>query len=297
MFRTIMIGVALDPRDAFLIETCASVAGPLGAQRIVLAHVRRHDRLPTELMGELEPHPGVDAHARLHELADNLRARLPGVEVMDVYAVGNPAEQILEIVEVEDADLLLLGRFGGTASHVDQGVEGRDILRHAACTTLLVPEGAATGLGHAVVGVDFSRCSTDALVVAAGLYRRVTPVFGYEIGPGISYGGLTHEASAAKLEQSVRDHFRDDVLPHLPAGAQVDDLRVIESEKASEAIMLVAAEAGADAIAMGSHGRTRLAALLLGSTAERIATRSSVPVLIVRDKAERLGLLGSLIHR
>ncbi len=297
MFSTILIGVALDARDAFLIDTCVSVAGPLGAKRVVLAHVRRHDRLPVELLGDLEPHPGSEAHARLHSLADALRPRVPGVEVVDLYAVGNPAEEILKIAEIEAADLLLLGRFSTPAESPDKGVEGRDILRHSACTTLVVPEGSPAGLGHAVVGVDFSRSATRALVVAASLFARVTPVFGYHLAQGLGYGGLTHVDSRNKLEQSARTHFLEHVLPLLTEGAIVDDLRVLECERASDAVLQVAAELGADAVAVGSHGRTRLAAVLMGSTAERIAVRATLPVLLVRDKAERLGLLDSLVHR
>jgi nucleotide-binding universal stress UspA family protein len=297
MFGTILIGVALDARDAFLLDTCVSVAGPLGAKRVVLAHVRRHDRLPAELFGELEPHPGTEAHGRLHSLADTLRQRLPGLEVVDLYAVGNPAEEILKIAEIEDADLLLLGRFSSVPQGPEKGVEGRDILRHSACTTLVVPEGSPASLGHAVVGVDFSRTATQALLTAASLYNRVTPVFGYHLAQGLGYGGMTHQDSCEKLEASVREHYRAQVLPELSTTAIVDDLRVLECERASDALLQVAAEIETDAIVMGSHGRTRLAAVLLGSTAERIAIRTPVPVLVVRDKAERLGLLDSLVHR
>ncbi len=297
MFGTILIGVALDARDDFLLDTCASIAGPLGAERVVLAHVRRHDHLPAELMGELVPHPGTDAHTRLHALADRLRERLSGVDVIDLYAVGSPSHQILEIAEVEGADLLLLGRFSEPAASPDKGVEGRDILRHSACTTLVVPEGSPPSLGHAVVGVDFSSCSTHALSTAAALYQRVTPVFSYHLAAGLAYGGMTHEASRAKLEQTALEHYRERVLPHLSADAGVGPLRIVECEKASEALLQVAAECQADGVATGGHGRTRLAAVLLGSTAERIAWRSPLPVLVVRDKAERLGLLASLVQR
>lgn len=297
MFGTILIGVALDARDAFLLDTCVSVAGPLGAKRVVLAHVRRHDPLPTELLGELEPHPGTEAHGRLHALADTLRGRLPGLEVVDLYAVGNPATEILKVVEVENVDLLLLGRFSSAPQSLHKGVEGRDILRHSACTTLVVPEGSPASLGHAVVGVDFSRSATEALLTAIRLYNRVTPVFGFHLAQGLGYGGLTHQDSCAKLERSVREHYDQKVKPLLSGAAIVDDLRVLECERASDAMLQVAAELDADALVMGSHGRTRLAAVLLGSTAERIAISTPVPVLVVRDKAERLGLLDSLVHR
>lgn len=297
MFDTILIGVALDARDAFLLDFCVSVAGPLGAVRVVLAHVRRHDRLPSDLLGELEPRPGTEAHAQLHALADQLRQRVPGLEVIDVYAVGNPSEEILKIAEVEAADLLLLGRFSEPATSPDKGVLGRDILRHAACTTLVVPEGSPAGLVHAVVGIDLSAASTEALQTAVALFARVTPVFGYHLAAGLAYGGMTNEASRAKLEQTARQHFVQRVLPKLPAGVTVEPLRVLECERASDALLQVAEQVAADAIVMGGHGRTRLAAALMGSTAERIAVLSPQPVLVVRDKAERLGLLGALVHR
>jgi len=297
MFGTIMIGVALDARDAFLLDTCVSIVGPLGARRVVLAHVRRHDRLPAELLGELEPHPGTDAHTRMHALADDLRSRVPGLDVIDVYAVGNPSQEILEIAEVEDVDLLLLGRFSEPGTSADKGVEGRDILRHSACTTLVVPEGRPAAMQCAVVGVDFSRTAVEALVVAASLYASVTPVFSYGLAAGIAYGGMTHEASRTELERIAHEHFRDKVLSQVPGDASVEPLMVIESERASDALLQAAAELSADAVVIGGHGRTRLAAVLLGSTAERIALRSPVPVLVVRNKAERLGLLGSLVHR
>jgi nucleotide-binding universal stress UspA family protein len=298
MFGTVLIGLALDARDAFLLDACVSIVAPLGVQRVVMAHVRRHDRLPAELLGELEPHPGAEAHTRLHDLAEQLRLRLPGLEVIDVYGVGNPSEEILKIAEIEGADLLLLGRFAQPAESPDKGVLGRDILRHAACTTLVVPEGHTPALGHAVVGVDFSHCSVQALSAACSLYARVTPVFSYHLAPGLAYGGLTHEASRDKLVQGAREHYQTQLLPTLASStAQIEPLKVVESERASDGLLAVTAEIGADAIVMGGHGRTRLAAVLLGSTAERIAVRAPVPVLVVRDKAERLGLLASLIHR
>ena len=48
---------------------------------------------------------------------------------------------------------------------------------------------------------------------------------------------------------------------------------------------------------MGSRGLTPLAALLLGSSADRVAGRSKGPVLIVRRKGSVLGLVERLFHK
>ena len=51
-----------------------------------------------------------------------------------------------------------------------------------------------------------------------------------------------------------------------------------------EVILGEAEAAGADLIAMGTHGRTGLAHLVLGSTAERVVQRANCPVLTVRSE-------------
>lgn len=44
----------------------------------------------------------------------------------------------------------------------------------------------------------------------------------------------------------------------------------------------MADEVGADLIMMGSHGRTGLQKLMLGSVAQHVLTQSPLPVLIVK---------------
>ena len=51
------------------------------------------------------------------------------------------------------------------------------------------------------------------------------------------------------------------------------------------AIIRVAGEHDGDLIVMGSHGRSGIGRLLLGSTTEGVLRRSNVPVLVVSEKA------------
>jgi nucleotide-binding universal stress UspA family protein len=51
-------------------------------------------------------------------------------------------------------------------------------------------------------------------------------------------------------------------------------------------IVEAADEHNADLIAMGTHGRTGLAHLLLGSTAERVTHHAHCPVLVVRERKQ-----------
>ena len=50
----------------------------------------------------------------------------------------------------------------------------------------------------------------------------------------------------------------------------------------------MARELGADLIVMGTHGRTGLRRLLMGSVAERVVREAPCPVLTVRTPVEML---------
>lgn len=86
-------------------------------------------------------------------------------------------------------------------------------------------------------------------------------------------------ASADDARRSVlREGFGDrpavEVVPHLVRGIAP-----------AETIVEVAANAGADLIVMGTHGRRGLSHLLLGSVAGRVVRSASAPVLTVRADA------------
>lgn len=56
----------------------------------------------------------------------------------------------------------------------------------------------------------------------------------------------------------------------------------LETGDPVEVILRVAQELPADLIVVGSHGRTGLARLLMGSVAEQVVRRASCPVLVVK---------------
>ncbi len=68
-----------------------------------------------------------------------------------------------------------------------------------------------------------------------------------------------------------------------PPGTPVPlELRLVEDATAVQGILATAREAGADLIVAGSHGRTGLDKLLLGSVAAKLVAQAQVPVLIAR---------------
>ncbi len=60
------------------------------------------------------------------------------------------------------------------------------------------------------------------------------------------------------------------------------DQRIVEDVSAVEGIVRSAAEEGCDLIIVGSHGRSGLSRLMLGSVASKVVAQSPVPVLVAR---------------
>jgi nucleotide-binding universal stress UspA family protein len=81
---------------------------------------------------------------------------------------------------------------------------------------------------------------------------------------------------AAKLDERLKGF----VAPFAPAGL-VPEILVVEGVPYTE-IAEAATRHGADLLVIGTHGRTGLSHLLLGSVAERVVRIATVPVVTVR---------------
>ena len=78
-------------------------------------------------------------------------------------------------------------------------------------------------------------------------------------------------------------HRMNGLLGQLHAVRLTDE---IASGPVAETIAAIAADRGADFIVMGTHGRTGLAHVLVGSVAERVIRIAGCPVLTIREDLE-----------
>lgn len=142
-----------------------------------------------------------------------------------------------------------------------------------------------------LVAVDFSDQSVRALQTARDLGKRLNASLDIaHFVPiriiGIDMEGMEAEASyidelhkndleeaRLKLDAFVKQHTttEDDVSYHLHSG------------EASVEINNKARETGVDMIIIGTHGRSGLKHILLGSVAESVLRTADVPVLCVRS--------------
>lgn len=143
---------------------------------------------------------------------------------------------------------------------------------------------------HILLATDGSAASEHAAKLAANLARmhgaKLTALYVVDPYPYIGIGEANpmgfQAYMAAAQQHAALAHARVSALCS-KAGALVDlQLRVVENVTASVGIIQTAKDDGADLIVVGSHGRSGIARLMLGSVAARVVAESPVPVLVVR---------------
>jgi len=150
-------------------------------------------------------------------------------------------------------------------------------------------------IGHPLlVPVDFSDCSTSALVYGARLVKGTsTPLLVLHVvhdSPGTPGVYRRHDenhpsrpmidTAAEMLDELLADLRKQ--YPELPA-LETARLRLIHGLPGKR-ILEVAVQERAVMILMGTHGRNGIAHFLQGSVAEYVSKHAGVPVTTVRER-------------
>jgi universal stress protein A len=137
--------------------------------------------------------------------------------------------------------------------------------------------------------VDFGNLSAEALRHASSVAQshnaKLTVVYANSFSPPpyFTEGRLAelerqHKESFHEAEAALREFIKATLGPKAATRIEV---RVVEAAPA-DGIRRLALETHADLIVMGTHGRTGIHRLMLGSVADRVLRESDVPVLMVR---------------
>ena len=149
-----------------------------------------------------------------------------------------------------------------------------------------------------LVAVDFTPFSEQALVFASELAEKLRAqllVLHVIHDPAEAPGFYAQKGKKKKFIQSMEEAAEEmmagflkkmrkayptqmpiqEAIPHLVVGTPVT--RILEIAKKKKAYMII----------IGSHGRTGLSHLLVGSKAERVVQLSPIPVTVVKSSTKK----------
>lgn len=142
-----------------------------------------------------------------------------------------------------------------------------------------------------IVPIDFSAHSDYALEAASMLAKRhnaqILALHMLEISDSMLINSDNEQHAKAvfflKLAEKKFDSFLDkDYLK------DVDVVPIVKHFKVFSEVSQVADEHNADLIVMGSHGTSGFSEIFVGSNTEKVVRHSDVPVLVIKNKPEKM---------
>ena len=140
-----------------------------------------------------------------------------------------------------------------------------------------------------LVPVDGSETSFAAVAKAAELAKafgsRITVVQVLTLDPYIAAEYITANQTNDLIERaraSIVKTLEEAKLKFTEQGVEAET-KLLEGQVIAREISNAAKELNADLIVIGSHGRTGLKKLFLGSVAQSILSEGTTPVLVVRQ--------------
>ncbi|MBW1917333.1 MAG: universal stress protein [Deltaproteobacteria bacterium] len=209
-------------------------------------------------------------------------AETEGAQISTACMVGEPYEEIVDLAEREKVDLIVMGRSGHSfLARTLIGSNTRRVIGYSPVHVLVVPPQATLNWQKILLPTDGSKYSQKAAERAVDFAK--------------SYGGELTVVSVFDLCCKVSGPLPavdQDMLS--PIQGYVDEVKslaeaegiktegLVRQGRAEQIILDLVTEQKIDLVIMGSHGRTGLDRLLMGSVTERIIGNSTCPVLVVK---------------
>ncbi|MEX2204659.1 MAG: universal stress protein [Myxococcota bacterium] len=228
------------------------------------------------------------ATKQLETLQASLRAQ--GLKATTYLSTDEPSSAICTRAEEIGADLVAAGTRGHTGiAHVVFGSVAERVARlaHSPVLTAHDDSPGPGRYGRLLVPTDFSPDADLALAWARQLSEKTGAALVVQHScdlPVLLAGSpeLDQTSILAAIEKSAREKLAS--IAKSLTGCKVET--VVSHGRPDVSILDTAESAKADLIVMGTRGRTGLAHVVLGSTAERVLRRSHLPVVTLKTRPD-----------
>jgi nucleotide-binding universal stress UspA family protein len=298
VFSKICVGTNFSPEADRALQSAAYLARTFRAE-VLVVHVVEVPRLYERVLSPVQSRlrSVEETSARAAERCRTLVAApyLKGIPVDYQVRTGIPFVDLIDAARIAHADVILLGhRTRSGAERLFLGSTAERVLRKSVIPVLMAKKTFSKSPTSILAPTDLAEGSEPALQVAAALAERwaarltllhvVEPVAQAEVWPLDPASVELFLAEPEELEPEWQTAMEKVQL----SGVNFER-RTVKGSAAVE-IMRTAHELGADLIVMGTHGRSGLAHVLLGSVAEQVAREAECSVLTVRPKEFRFAL-------
>lgn len=225
----------------------------------------------------------------LQNLDKKINLHFQGQQLIPTYEAreGHPLKELLEVVEEQEADLVIIGQKAKPQEH---GIMAKNLARQVKGNALVVPEGAPNKISKILVPIDFSPNSVKAFQTALALQQQmkekaqIVCLNVYDLPNFSSYDvGRNPDQFRQWVVESRKEAFQNFLSAYAPKDQHDIPTVLVERKRPGLAhyILQYAKQEEFDLIVMGAKGHSTLERLLMGSVTERILTQNETLATLV----------------
>jgi nucleotide-binding universal stress UspA family protein len=275
MFARILIPVDFSDQSLQMFQCIAQFCGEGNEEMVLLNVIGRGDEVDD------------DQERKVQELIDSVTEI--DIKAKFLREVGSPVDSILDVAEKEDITMIAMASSGkGMAREFIVGSTSLGVIRNSLIPVFLDKFEVTEEEGELVVGrrcanlfrmamvpLDFSSCNEPILeqlqyLIKNGLERAVLfhtiDSSKYRVSDDSRFQWVKEELNKIKDELDVKDC---DISTHVHFGSPVYN------------ILEVSREFNASLILMGTHGKSFLHEMTLGSVSEEVIRKATISLLII----------------
>jgi nucleotide-binding universal stress UspA family protein len=227
----------------------------------------------------------------LHALVKSPALTSASVETSVV--IGKPFLELLKLSKEWRADLVVVGVSPPGAERF-LGSTAERLVRKSPVTVLVVKQELTQEPKTILVPTDFSPCARHAAEQALALAQLFgsTIVFLHVVDRSTRHlvGHGSSPVLPSLLAPRELEAEWEGFLQQVPRPDTVTWERQTQEGRAAQTIAQMAKERAVDLVVMGTHGRSEMIGMLIGSVAEKVVRLTDCSVMTVRPKAFRLHL-------
>ena len=229
------------------------------------------------------------AERNLGAAAETLAAT--GLPVKTVSVTGRAGDTIVSIAEQLDAQLIVVGSRGhGTLETMLLGSVSSEVIDHAHVPVLVARRRAIDRIVFAWDGSKRAEAAMSPLTdwdLFAGVHVDVLSVADSEPPWWVRAGLVSEEAAAEAYHEAAAPSRQQhqELAAQMAEWLRAAGLNAVPTSREgdpAEVIVAFAAAHDADLIVLGTHGRTGLRRLLMGSVARNVVIHAPCSVLLAR---------------
>jgi len=298
----VLVAVDLTEIDETLVQYMVLLSNNISIDKVYFFNVMKDLILPDHI---IEKYPDLVApmdestKKEIQYTIDEVAGNQLKTEYEIIVTDGNSAGKILKWSKIKEVDLIVLGKKSGLEG---EGIVSGKVVRLATCSVVMVPEVLPSNLKNIVVPIDYSATSKLAFEFALYMASNI-PDIGltclniFEVPTGYHLSGKSFNEFAEIMKQNAEESFNEFINQYDTEGIKIKAKYELDDKgNIAKKIYQFAVKEKASAIVIGSKGRTQVAAILLGSIAEKLVKlNAQLPLVVVKQRRHNMDFLEALL--